>query len=191
MILNAVDSIQDVTGAFISLSTQLPSTPLSYLLKSHFNTIIPSTPRSSKWYLSDNFFHQITVYISSLPIRATCTAPLILLDFITQNRFLRSTDHEAFHFTQFSSVPCSCVPLRPNIFPRHSLAHAFPSTGETKFHTHIKQTKTYFPLCAQNYRCHKMFPAVRWMFTEWGFLNQSSSRYKIKCTQCGRSTVTS
>ena len=57
-------------------------------------------------------------------------------------------------------------------------------------HPH-KKTKKYFPFCTQIYRCHEMFPGVRWMFTEWGFLNQSSSRYKIKRTHCGRSTVIS
>jgi hypothetical protein len=62
-----------------------------------------------------------------------------------------------------SPVPSS---LLAQPISRHSLAYTFPSTGGTKFHTHIKQAKKYFPFCAQNSHCHEMFPAVRWMFTE-------------------------
>ena len=54
--------------------------PTSHLLEIHPNIIHPSTPRSPQWSLSTK-----TLYTPlSSPIRATCPAHLILLDFITR-----------------------------------------------------------------------------------------------------------
>jgi len=53
-------------------------------MKSGLNIILPSKPESSKWRLILRFPHQNPVYASSLPIRAICSAHLILLDFITR-----------------------------------------------------------------------------------------------------------
>jgi hypothetical protein len=57
--------------------------PTSHLLEIHPNIIHPSTPRSPQWSLSFRFDHQDPIRPLSSPIRATCPAPLILLDFIT------------------------------------------------------------------------------------------------------------
>jgi hypothetical protein len=65
----------------------------------------------------------------------------------------------------------------------------FPQLEAPSFTLTKKQAKKCFPFCTQNSHCHEMFPAVRWMFTEWGFLNQSSSGYKFKRTQRGRSKI--
>ena len=51
--------------------------PTSHLLEIHPNIIHLSMPRSPQWSLSLRFPHQD-------PIRATCPAHLILLDFITR-----------------------------------------------------------------------------------------------------------
>ena len=56
--------------------------PTSHLLEIHPNIIHPSTPRSLQWSLSLRFPHQDPVHLLSSPIRATCPAHLILLDFI-------------------------------------------------------------------------------------------------------------
>jgi len=58
-------------------------TPTSYFLKIYLNIILPFTPGSPKWSVSFRFPHQ-NLYTPLLsPIRATCPAHLILLDFIT------------------------------------------------------------------------------------------------------------
>ena len=57
--------------------------PTSHLLEIHPNIIHPSTSRSPQWSLSLRLTHQDPIHPLSSPIRATCPAHLILLDFIT------------------------------------------------------------------------------------------------------------
>jgi hypothetical protein len=61
--------------------------PTSHFLKILLNIILQSRPGSSKWPLSLRFSYQNPVCTSSLPIRATCPAHLILVDLITQTVF--------------------------------------------------------------------------------------------------------
>jgi hypothetical protein len=58
--------------------------PTTKILEIHPNIIHPSTPRSPQWSLSLRFPHQHLIHPLSSPIRATCPAHLILLDFITR-----------------------------------------------------------------------------------------------------------
>ena len=58
--------------------------PTSHLLEIHPNIIHPCTPMSPQWSLSLRFPHQDPIHPLSSPIRATCPAHLILLDFITR-----------------------------------------------------------------------------------------------------------
>ena len=84
--------------------------PISHFLRMHFNIILPSTPGSSKWSLSCRIPHQnLCMHISYSPIRATCPAHLILLDFIT--RKILSDEYRALSFSFFFSTP---------LFPRPS-----------------------------------------------------------------------
>ena len=56
--------------------------PTSHLLEIHPNITHPSTPRSPQWSPSLRFPHQDPIHPLSAPIRATCPAHLILLDYM-------------------------------------------------------------------------------------------------------------
>ena len=58
--------------------------PTSHFLKIHLNIILPFRPGSSNWSLSLRFPYQNPIYASPLPIRDTCPAHIIFLDFITR-----------------------------------------------------------------------------------------------------------
>jgi len=68
----------------------------SHLLEIHPNIIHPSTPRSPQWSLSLRFPHQDTIHPLSSPIRATCPAHPILLDFIT--RTILGEEYKSFSY---------------------------------------------------------------------------------------------
>jgi len=58
--------------------------PTSHLLQIHPNIIHPSTPRSPQWFLPSGFPTKTLYTPLSSPIRVTCPAHLILLDFISR-----------------------------------------------------------------------------------------------------------
>jgi hypothetical protein len=101
----------------------------SHFPKIHLNIILQSTAGPSKWFLSLRSLYQNPLYTCPSPIRTTCPAHLILLDFIIRTilgeecRFLSSS--LCSFFFQF---PCYLVPLRPNYSSLHPiLKHPQPA----------------------------------------------------------------
>ena len=105
------------TRRFITALTcvRLPSLPTSYLLENHPNIIHPSTPRSPQWSPSLRFPHQHPIHPLSPPIRATCPAHLILLDFIT--RTILGEEYKSFNSSLCNLLhsPVTSSLLGPNI----------------------------------------------------------------------------
>ena len=87
----------------------------SHLLDIRPNIIHPSTPKSPQWSLSFRFPHQDPIRPPLLPIRATCPANLILLDFIT--RTILGEEYRSLSYSLCSLLhsPVTSSFLGPNI----------------------------------------------------------------------------
>jgi len=96
-------------------------TPIFYFLNIHLNIIFPSTPGSPKWPISLRFPHQNPVYACPHPVRATCPAHLILLDFITRTILGEQYRSLSPLLNSFLQSPCYLVPLRPKQSPQHPI----------------------------------------------------------------------
>ena len=80
------------------------------------NIIFPSTPGSSKWFLSFRFPHQNPVYASPLPHMCYMRRPS------HPSRFYHPNN------TQRPQIPCYLVPHRPKYSPQHPiLKHPQPA----------------------------------------------------------------
>ena len=67
--------------------------PTSHLPEIRSNIIHPSMPRSPHWSPSLRFPHQDPIHPLSSPIRATCPAHLILLDFMNNTQITTKISH--------------------------------------------------------------------------------------------------
>ena len=95
--------------------------PTSHLLEIHPNIIHPSTPTSPHWSLSLRFPYQDPIHPLSLPIRATCPAHPILLDFIT--RTVLGEEYRSFSSSLCNLLhsPCYLVPPTSKYSPQHHI----------------------------------------------------------------------
>ena len=119
--------------------------PPSQKLKIHLNSILPSTPRSSKWLLTLRLSHQNPVYTCPLPIRATRPAYLILLDLVTRKildveykslssslcSFLRSpvTSSHLCPNIPLSTLFSNTLSLRSSLCVNDQVSHTYKTTG--------------------------------------------------------------
>jgi len=113
-----------------------------HLLKIHFDTILPSMPRSSKWFFPLGLPTKTLFAPSLSPICATCPIHLII-DLITQRYLVRSTQHEALNYGVFSTplplrLSCTQISSSPP-YSQTSSAYVHPSAQVTKLHIHTKQ----------------------------------------------------
>jgi hypothetical protein len=92
--------------------------------------VYPPTSRSSQWSLSFWYSHQYPICIPLLPIRATCPAHLILLDWRVQVMKLL--------ITRFPAISCHFISLRPllntlslcsSLNVRDQVSHPYRTTG--------------------------------------------------------------
>jgi len=105
----------------------------------------PSTSGSPQWSLSLRFPYQNPAHASSLPIRATCAAHLILLDFITRTTFgeqyrsLSSSLCSFLHSSVTSSILGSdtlntlfsdTLSLRSSLSMSNQVLHPYKTTGK-------------------------------------------------------------
>ena len=103
--------------------------PTSHFQEIHPNIIRPSTPRSPQWSLSLRFSHQDPIHPLSSPIRATCLAHHIFLDFIT--RTILGEEYKSFS-SSLCSLPHSPVTsslLGPNILLNTIFSNTLSSSG--------------------------------------------------------------
>ena len=95
----------------------------SHFLEIRYNIIRPSTSRSPQWSPSLRFPHQDPIHPLSSPIRATCPAHLILLDFIT--RTILGEEYKSFSSSLCNLLhsPVTSSILGPNILLNTTFAN--------------------------------------------------------------------
>ena len=123
--------------------------PTSHLLEIHPNIIRPSTPRSLQWSPSLRFPHQDPIHPLSSPIRATCPAHLILLDFIT--RTILGEEYNSFSSSLCNLLhsPVTLSLLGPNILLNTMFSNTLSflssrSVSDQVSHTYKQQAKLHF-----------------------------------------------
>ena len=119
--------------------------PTFHLLEIHPNIIHPSKPRSRQWFLPSGFPTKTLYTPLSSPIRATCPAHLILLDFITRTIL-------GVEYKPFSSSLCNLLhsPVTSSLLgPNMLLNIMFSSTPQLPFlpQSYVNSILNYDQIC--------------------------------------------
>ena len=96
-------------------------TPTSDFLKICLNVILPSTPQSSKWFLSLRFPQQNSLYASPLPHTYYMPRPSHSSRFDHPNNIGWGVQFVNLLIMQLSPLPYYLVPLRPKYSPQHPI----------------------------------------------------------------------
>ena len=98
----------------------------SHFLNIHFNIILPSKPRSSKWFLFMKSPHQNPESPPLFPICAMCPTHLIHVDHL--NNIWWALQIIQLIIMQFSPLPYYLFPIRPKYLPQYPiLEHCQPA----------------------------------------------------------------
>ena len=161
--------------------------PTSHFLEIHPNIIHPSTPRSPQWSHSLRFPHQDPVHPLSSPIRATCSAHLILLDFIT--RTILGEEYKSFSSSLCNLLHSPVIPslLGPNIFlntlfsntlsflssrsVNDQVSHPYKTTG--------KITVLYILICQHYKQIYCLHLHSAWFYSD---CSQSGCKMEATCS---------
>ena len=100
--------LQEPSTCLYSEPDHSSSRPPFHFLKINFYNILPFTPGSFKWSLSLRLPHQTPISTTPVPIRAACSAHLIILDLITLIIFIEE-------YGSLSSIPLLPLPSEAQI----------------------------------------------------------------------------
>jgi len=111
--ITAFTSVRELSG----VAKDPVHIPTSHLLEIRPNIIYPYTPISPQWSPYLWFPHQDPIQPLSSPIRATCPAHLILLDFITRTILVEEYKSFSSSLCILLHSPFTSSLLDPNILP--------------------------------------------------------------------------
>ena len=120
-------SQEPATFHILSQSNPVHNQPYDFF-KIHSKMIYQRTGHTSGLLLSGLPPPPNSVCTSPLPMHATCTTHLIILDFYHPDNVLWLVQNAKFFAVTFPTVPCHLAPFRPKHIPQHPiLRHLWPA----------------------------------------------------------------